>query len=134
MLRLTFPAGDLIIDHRSALAPVRSLHCLDSEDEVRRLLLIALNNPTALDSLRRFFAQWNSEAWRVNVIKDRTLIERVARMTVNGPLAAFTVYNRPTLNTGHVAAKLTSADLAQKARAAGGAPAHDDQRGDGAAG
>src|SRR2546423_13012061 len=117
MLRLNFPTGDLIIDHRAALAPVQALHCLDSEDEVRRLLLIALTTPNALDSLRRFFARWNSEAWRVNVIKDRTLIERVARMTVNGPLAAFVVYARPTLNTNDVAVKLAAADLGRRAGA-----------------
>ena len=119
MLRLTFPSGDLIIDHRSALAPVHSLHCLDSEDEVRRLLLIALTNPTALDALRRFFARWNSEAWRVNVIKDRTLIERVARMAVNGPLAAFAVYAKPMLNTDNVAAKLAAADVGRGNRGPG---------------
>jgi len=119
MLRLTFPTGDLIIDHRSALAPVQSLHCLDSEDEVRRLLLMAITTPSALDALRRFFARWNSEAWRVTVIKDRTLIERVARMTVNGPLAAFAVYRKPMLNTDEVTSKLGAVDLAQRMRAPG---------------
>jgi len=120
MFRLHFPTGDLIIDHRSALAPVRNLHCLDSEDEVRRLLLLALNNPTALDRLRRFWAQWHSESWRVNVIKDRKLIDRVARMTVNGPLAAFVVHDKPALNTTHVAAKLSIGNPALKAPAASG--------------
>lgn len=122
MLRLHFPTGDLIIDHRSALVPVRGLECLDSEDEVRRLLLLALSNPTAIDRLRRFFAQWNSEAWRVNVIKDRKLVERVAHMTVNGSLAAFVVYDQPTLNTVHLAAKLALADSAM-APGTGGPPA-----------
>jgi hypothetical protein len=121
MLRLTFPTGDLIIDHRSALAPVQSLQCLDSEDEVRRLLLIALNNPTALDALRRFFARWNSEAWRVNVIKDRTLVERVARMTVNGSLAAFVVYDKRTLRVAHMASKLATGKLMQKGASRGAA-------------
>src|SRR4051812_10167542 len=114
MLRLHFKTGDLIIDHRSGLAPVRDLECLASEDEVRRLLLFALTNPTALDRLRRFWAHWNSEAWRVNVITDRQLIDRVARMTVNGPLAAFVVYDKPALNTSHLAAKLAIGHAAAK--------------------
>ncbi len=122
MLRLHFPTGDLIIDHRAALAPVRRLHCLDSEDEVRRLLLLALTTSTALDRLRCFWAHWHSESYRVNVINDRKLIDRVARMTVNGPLAAFAVFPKPALNTSHVAAKLVSGAPAKKTPPVTGPP------------
>ncbi len=90
------------------------MHCLDSEDEVRRLLLLAHTSSTALDRLRRFWAHWHSESYRVNVINDRQLIDRVARMTVNGPLAAFVVFTKPALNTSHVAAKLVSGGPIQK--------------------
>ena len=118
MLRLYFPNGSLLIGHRAALTPARSLSCLASEDEVRRLLLIALTNPAALEALRRFWANWHSEAKRVNVIDDRKLIDRIARLTVNGPLAAFTVYDRHAVHPGDVAQKLS----AQRQAAGAGAP------------
>jgi hypothetical protein len=118
MLRLYFPNGSLLIGHRAALTPARSLSCLASEDEVRRLLLVALTNPAALEALRRFWANWHSESKRVNVIDDRKLIDRVARMTVNGPLAAFAVYDRHAVHPGDVALKLS----AQRQVAATGAP------------
>ena len=76
MLRLYFPNGSLLIGHRAALTPARGLSCLASEDEVRRLLLVALTNPAALEALRRFWANWHSESKRVNVIDDRKLIDR----------------------------------------------------------
>ena len=85
-----------------------------------RLLLVALTNPAALDALRRFWANWHSEAKRVNVIDDRKLIDRVARMTVNGPLAAFAVYDRHAVHPGDVALKLSA--QRQVAAAATGAP------------
>lgn len=120
MLRLYFPNGSLLIDHRAALTPARSLSCLASEDEVRRLLVVALTNPTSLDALRRFWANWHSEAKRVNVIDDRKLIDRIARMTVNGPLAAFAVYDRHAVHPGDIAQKLNAQQ--QGAAAGDGAP------------
>jgi hypothetical protein len=106
MLRLYLPTGNLIIDHRAVLAAAPTLSCLDSEDEVRRLLVIALGNPAALDALRRFWANWHSESNRVSAINDRKLIDRVARMTNGGPLAAFMVYDRHTYHPGGVMQEL----------------------------
>jgi hypothetical protein len=122
MLRLHFATGDLMIDHRAALAPARSLACLDSEDEIRRLLLLALTNPTALHRLRRFWADWHSESHRVTAIDDRRLIDRVARMAVNGPLAAYVVHNRPSMHPAHVAQKLGEVGRVQKQAPATGPP------------
>src|SRR5438105_338971 len=122
MLRLYFPNGSLLIGHRAELTPARSLSCLASEDEVRRLLLIALTNPASLEALRRFWANWHSEAKRVNVINDRKLIDRVAPMTVNGPLAAFAVYDRHAVHPGDVALKLSAQH--QGAPAGAGAPVY----------
>jgi hypothetical protein len=105
MLRLYLPTGNLIIDHRAAFIPVPTLTCLESEDDVRRLLVIALGNPTSLHALRRFWANWHSESKRVVQIKDRVLIDRIARMAIDGPLAAFVVYDRDALHSGTVVRK-----------------------------
>src|SRR5438067_4530657 len=103
MLRLYLTTGTVLIDHRASLAPAQTVGCLESEDEVRKLLLNALSDRTALDPLRRFWAKWRSK--RVDAVSDRMLIDWIARMTVRGPLVAFLISDRRTLLLDDVAEK-----------------------------
>jgi hypothetical protein len=134
MLRLHFPNGDLLIAHRAVLTPMRSLKCLDSEDEVRRLLLAALMNSATLERLRQFWMRWELDASRLTRLSDRRLIDRVARMAVQGPLAAFVVHNRPIAKSELVARSLASSHVTKKTLPASGpAPAYVPKTSDAAA-
>jgi hypothetical protein len=85
-LQIRAGTDTLLIGHRAAFG--RGLTCLDSEDEVRRRLLLAMADPRALDSLRAFWARHQFDTRRITHTTDRALIDRVARTTVRGVLAA----------------------------------------------
>jgi hypothetical protein len=64
---------------------------LSSEYEVRRCLTIALHDPAIANNVRRSFGQWTNDGHRIQEANDRSLIDRVARMTRNGTLIAFVI-------------------------------------------
>ncbi|WP_159731284.1 TNT domain-containing protein [Methylosinus sp. Ce-a6] len=96
ILRLRAGSETLILGPRAAFAAVagRDRGALLSEYEVRRRLRIALADPETADALRRAFARWREEGARIREADDRALIDRVARMSRNGSLAAFVVADR----------------------------------------
>jgi hypothetical protein len=96
ILRLRTGWETLILAPRAAFAGVAGGDCgaLASEYEVCRRLRIALADPEGADALRRAFARWREEGARIREADDRALIDRVARMSRNGTLAAFVVVDR----------------------------------------
>jgi|GEM_PF-6571498 len=98
-LRLWTGADTLLIGHRAAFGYGRGMCRLDSEDEVCRRLIQALADPRALDSLRAFWARYQFDTRRITHTTDRVLIDRVAQMTVRGPLSAYVV---PDASVKHV--------------------------------
>ena len=98
-LRLRAGADTLLIGHRATFGHGRGLCRLESEDEVRRRLIQAMSDPCSLDALRAFSARYNFDTRRITHTTDRVLIDRVARMTVRGTLAAYVV---PDASVKHV--------------------------------
>ncbi|WP_018267364.1 hypothetical protein [Methylosinus sp. LW4] len=96
ILRLRTGSETLILGPRAAFAGLagRDRRALVSEYEVRRRLRLALADPEGADALRRAFALWREEGARIREADDRALIDRVARMSRNGALAAFVVQDR----------------------------------------
>ncbi|WP_024878095.1 hypothetical protein [Methylosinus sp. LW3] len=96
ILRLRTGSETLILGPRSAFAGLagRDRRALVSEYEVRRRLRLALADPEGADALRRAFALWREEGARIREADDHALIDRVARMSRNGALAAFVVQDR----------------------------------------
>ena len=92
-LQIRTGTDTLLIGHRAAFG--RGLTCLDSEDEVRRRLIQAMADPRALDSLRAFWARYQFDTRRITHTTDRALIDRVARTTVRGVLAACLLPDAP---------------------------------------
>ncbi|CAN2534896.1 hypothetical+protein [Methylocapsa aurea] len=90
ILRLRAGSETLILGPRAAFAGVAG-GALVSEYEVRRRLRIALADPEGADALRRAFGRWREEGARIREADDRALIDRIARMSRNGTLAAFVV-------------------------------------------
>jgi hypothetical protein len=107
MFRVHFSAGDLIIDQRIMFAGADLLRLLDSEDEIRRLLIDGLAcDSSALGRLRNFWASGSGDGSRINVAVDRLLVDRLARAAAGGHLAAFAVRNRPLVHETQVQAKV----------------------------
>jgi len=96
ILRLRTGWETLILGPRAEFAGVAGGDCgaLVSEYEVRRRLRIALADPEGADALRRAFGRWLEEGARIREADDRAVIDRVARMSRNGTLAAFVVADR----------------------------------------
>lgn len=61
---------------------------LASEDEVCRMLSAVLADPARLEELRRAWLLWEGDGPLINSHSDRTIVGRLARLTVNGPLLA----------------------------------------------
>jgi hypothetical protein len=98
-LRVRAGADTLLIGERAAFGHGRGLCRLESEDEVRRRLIQAMADRSSLESLRAFWARWQFDTQRITHTPDRVLIDRVAVMTVRGPLAAYVV---PDASVNHV--------------------------------
>ncbi|WP_036293552.1 RES family NAD+ phosphorylase [Methylosinus sp. PW1] len=119
ILRLRTGSETLILGPRAAFAGLagRDRRALVSEYEVRRRLRLALADPEGADALRRAFALWREEGARIREADDRALIDRVARMSRNGALAAFVVQDRAkglgvsTAAAPPVGAKLAGANV-----------------------
>ncbi|MBG0809498.1 hypothetical protein IY145_08910 [Methylosinus sp. H3A] len=96
ILRLRTGSETLILGPRAEFASFAALAggALASEYEVRRRLRIALADPEGADALRRAFGRWREEGARIREADDRALIDRIARMSRNGTLAAFVVADR----------------------------------------
>jgi hypothetical protein len=117
ILRLRTGSETLILGPRSAFAGLagRDRRALVSEYEVRRRLRLALADPEGADALRRAFALWREEGARIREADDRALIDRVARMSRNGALAAFIVQDRAKgLGVSMAAAPPGDTNLASK--------------------
>ena len=67
-----------------------SLYCLDSETDIRQRLTVALQDPGSREAIRRFWAHWQSDA-RLAGVKDHSIVDRIARMGVRGPLIVLLV-------------------------------------------
>src|SRR5262245_17099616 len=89
MLRVRTGADSLVIGHRASFGHGRGLTRLESEDEVRRRLIDALADPGAIDHVRHFWARLQFATRRITHTSSRMLIERIAHLTVRGPLAAY---------------------------------------------
>src|SRR5262249_46755849 len=90
MLRLRAGTATLIIGPRSSAGHEGLEYCLQSEDDIRLRLLHALNDPAGREAIRRFWGHWQSDI-RLPGVKDRSIVERIARLSVRGPLIAILV-------------------------------------------
>jgi Na+-transporting methylmalonyl-CoA/oxaloacetate decarboxylase gamma subunit len=90
MLRLRAGTATLLIGPRSSAGVQGSRYCLDSETEIHQRLMLALQDQAARDSLRRFWAHWQGDA-RLSGITDQSIVDRIARMGVRGPLIVLLV-------------------------------------------
>jgi hypothetical protein len=90
MLRLRAGTATLLIGPRAAAGVHGGRYCLDSEAEIRQRLTTALHDPASREAMRRFWAHWQGDA-RVSGIKDHTIVDRIARMGVRGPLIVFLI-------------------------------------------
>lgn len=90
MLRLRAGTATLLIGPRAAAGVHGGRYCLESEAEIRQRLTTALHDPASREAIRRFWAHWQGDA-RVSGIKDHSIIDRIARMGVRGPLIVFLV-------------------------------------------
>ena len=98
-LRIRAGADTLVIGHRGAFGRGDGATELDSDEEVRRRLIQAMSDQSALESLRRFWARLQFDTRQITHTSDRALIDRVAAMTRHGPLAAYLV---PDASVKHV--------------------------------
>lgn len=85
MLRLRAGTATLLIGPRSAAGVHGGLYCLDSETDIRQRLTLALQDPASREAIRRFWAHWQSDL-RLAGVKDQSIVDRIARMGVRGPL------------------------------------------------
>ncbi|MBR0851106.1 hypothetical protein JQ543_25405 [Bradyrhizobium diazoefficiens] len=90
MLRLRAGTATLLIGPRAAAGVQGSRYCLDSEAEIHQRLMIALHDAAAREAMRRFWAHWQGDH-RLSGIKDHSIVDRIARMGVGGPLIVFLV-------------------------------------------
>jgi hypothetical protein len=90
MLRLRAGTATLLIGPRASAGVHGGLHCLDSETDIRQRLTLALQDPASREAIRRFWGHWQSDA-RLAGVKDHSIVERIARMSVRGPLIVFLV-------------------------------------------
>lgn len=98
-LRLRSTTDAMIIGFRSAFGGGNELCRLDSDDEIRRRLIEAFVDNTALEQLRRFWAIWESDSFRIDAMDDRLLIDRIAIAIQRGQLAMYLV---PDSSVKHV--------------------------------
>jgi hypothetical protein len=90
MLRLRAGTATLLIGPRASAGVHGSRYCLDSETDIRQRLTLALQDPASREAIRRFWAHWQSDA-RLAGVKDQSIVDRIARMSVKGPLIVFLV-------------------------------------------
>lgn len=90
MLRLRAGTATLLIGPRASAGVHGSRYCLDSEHDIRQRLTQALLDPGAREAMRRFWAHWQADA-RLAGIKDHSIVDRIARFGVHGPLIVFLV-------------------------------------------
>jgi hypothetical protein len=90
MLRLRTGTATLLIGPRSAAGMHGGRYCLDSETDIRQRLTLALQDPASGEAMRRFWAHWQSDA-RLAGVKDHSIVDRIARMGVRGPLIVILV-------------------------------------------
>jgi hypothetical protein len=90
MLRLRAGTATLLIGPRSAAGEHGSRYALDSETDIHQRLTLSLQDPASREAIRRFWAPWQSDA-RLTRVKDHSIVERIARMSVRGPLIVFLV-------------------------------------------
>jgi hypothetical protein len=90
MLRLRAGTATLLIGPRSAAGMHGGRYCLDSETDIRQRLTLALQDPASGEAMRRFWAHWQSDA-RLAGVKDHSIVDRIARMSVRGPLIVILV-------------------------------------------
>ena len=90
MLRLRAGTATLLIGPRSSAGVHGSRYCLDSETDIRQRLTLSLQDPASREAIRRFWAHWQSDA-RLAGVKDHSIVDRIARMGVRGPLIVFLV-------------------------------------------
>jgi Na+-transporting methylmalonyl-CoA/oxaloacetate decarboxylase gamma subunit len=88
MLRLRAGTATLLIGPRSAAGMHGNRYCLDSETDIRQRLTLALQDPASREAMRRFWAHWQSDA-RLAGVKDQSIVDRIARLGVGGPLIVF---------------------------------------------
>ena len=107
MLRLRAGTATLLIGPRSAAGVHGGRYCLDSETDIRQRLTLALQDPASREAMRRFWAHWQSDA-RLAGVKDQSIVDRIARLGVRGPLIVFlvvdtSVHRRDTLGVAQQA-------------------------------
>src|SRR4051812_17530888 len=91
MLRLRTATETVVLGFRAALGGTSKMCRLESEDEIRRRLVDALSDSVQIDEFRRFWALWNSEPTRINIVSSRQLIERAVASATMGTLAMYVV-------------------------------------------
>lgn len=90
MLRLRAGTATLLIGPRATAGVHGGRYCLDSETDIRQRLTLSLQDPASREAMRRFWAHWQSDI-RLAGVKDQSIIDRIARMSVRGPLIVFLV-------------------------------------------
>jgi hypothetical protein len=90
MLRLRAGTATLLIGPRAAAGEHGGRYCLDSETDIRQRLTLALQDPASQEAIRRFWAHWQSDL-RLAGVKDQSIVDRIARMGVRGPLIVLLV-------------------------------------------
>ncbi len=90
MLRLRAGTATLLIGPRAAAGEHGGRYCLDSETDIRQRLTLALQDPASRDAIRRFWAHWQSDL-RLAGVKDQSIVDRIARLGVRGPLIVLLV-------------------------------------------
>jgi hypothetical protein len=90
MLRLRAGTATLLIGPRAAAGEHGGRYCLDSETDIRQRLTLALQEPASREAIRRFWAHWQSDL-RLAGVKDQSIVDRIARLGVRGPLIVLLV-------------------------------------------
>jgi hypothetical protein len=90
MLRLRAGTATLLIGPRAAAGEHGGRYCLDSETDIRQRLTLALQDPASREAIRRFWGHWQSDL-RLAGVKDQSIVDRIARMGVRGPLIVLLV-------------------------------------------
>jgi hypothetical protein len=85
MLRLRAGTATLLIGPRSSAGVLGSRYCLDSETDIHQRLTLALQDPASREAIRRFWGHWQSDL-RLAGVKDQSIVDRISRMGVRGPL------------------------------------------------
>lgn len=118
ILRFRTSADILVIGPRAAFGLGHHLSGLISEDDVRRRLTQSLVDPASRDAIRRFWGHWQSDSIRITIVSDQDLIDRIAMMTVRGPLAAHVTLDISARHMPSVSGKKSSEPLAARRQGA----------------